>query len=272
MPPRTHLYLQTLPPTRALAWKHLWFISPGLRNPNPYSGFRIMKSHWFLASPHPAARAGGRQACSQHLTGMAQGKGVSSPWLSQQHWLPSAQPGYGAALGLADPPSPWWFLAQLPFLEGVLLSLFSQTRAYNLDSGKTNPAMLKQREQWFPSLHKMHGQSMATSCSGSALEDYTKYFVFLYDRYLNFPTCSSCILDLKRVLTNEYVHSYNSSRVVQASSFLGPVVHFVKAENIGWQTITLLLLCVSSLVSQVSKLTQESRDETHKKNFNHILL
>lgn len=171
---------------------------------------------------------------------MAQGEDVSSPWLSQRHWLPSAQPGCGAALGLAVPPSPWWLLAQLPFLEGVLLTLFSQTSTYNLGSGKPNPAMLKQKEQQFPSSHKMHGQPTATSCSGSASEDYTKYFVFLYDRYLSFPTCSSCILDLNRVLTNGYVYSYNSSRVLQASSFLGPVVHFVKAENRGWKTITLL--------------------------------
>lgn len=157
--------------------------------------------------------------------GMAQGEGVSSPWLSQQHWLPSAAPG------LAVPPSPWWLLAQLPFLEGALLTLFSQTTTYNLDSGKSNPAMLKQKEQQFLSLH---GQPMATSCSGSASEDYTKCFVLLYDRYLSFPTRSSCILDLNWVLTNGYVYSYNSSRVLQASSFLGPVVHFVKAENTGW--------------------------------------
>lgn len=48
-----------------------------------------------LPPPNPAARAGGRQECSQHLIGMVQGDGVSSPRLSQQHCLSSAQPGCG---------------------------------------------------------------------------------------------------------------------------------------------------------------------------------
>lgn len=54
----------------------------------------------------PAATAGGRQACSQCITGMVQGDGVSSPQLSQQHWLPSAQSGCGTAPELAVPPCP----------------------------------------------------------------------------------------------------------------------------------------------------------------------
>lgn len=127
--------------------------------------------------PDPAARAGGRQACSLHVTRTAQGDGVSSPWLSQWHWLPSAPPRCGAALGLDVPPFPWWLLAQFPSLEGVLLTLFPQTRANNLDSGKSNSAMLKQKEQQIPSLHKMQGHPMAISCSGRASEEYTRYFM-----------------------------------------------------------------------------------------------
>lgn len=91
---------------------------------------------------------------------MVQGDGVSSPQLTQQHRLSSAQPGCAAALALALSPPPWWLLAQFPFLEGVLLALFPQTRAYNVDSGKSNPAMQQQKEQRFLSLQKMHGHPM----------------------------------------------------------------------------------------------------------------
>lgn len=40
----------------------------------------------------------------------------------------------------------------------------------------------------------------------------------------------SYTLGLNIVLTNKYVYSYNSPRIVQAASFLGQVVHFAKAE------------------------------------------
>lgn len=161
------------------------------------------------------------------------------PTAPQHHRLPSARPRCGAALGLALPPSPWWLLAQLPFLEGVLLTPFPQTRAYSLDSAKSNTAMLKEKEQQLPSLHKMHGHPMAISKNGTASEDYTRYFTH-YDMHLSFPTRSSCILDFIHIYLLKLCFSYNSSSVVQASSFLGPVVHFAKAETIRWYTITLL--------------------------------
>lgn len=93
----------------------------------------------------PAARVGGREARFQHVTGAARADGVSSPRLSQCHQLPSARPGRSAALGLALPPSPWQLLAHLPFLEGVLLILFPQSRICSLDSGELNRTMPKKK-------------------------------------------------------------------------------------------------------------------------------